>query len=166
MVKYVYRKCYDSKWLELAEDEYGQNEGGTSNLGVLLRRPDGVYTADPMFLNPDLVKAVEKLAVPVAFTMSSDIVQTLLSTVTPFQTEISLDPRGFVLPIVNSVKDIAFSRSSITKEAYVCLCRNERYVLVWSDSVQGVLAHGADVETRLLGLVRTCLHGFDHLVHD
>lgn len=153
MVKYLYRKCYESKWLEPTDEDFGPNDGGSSNLGVLLRRPDGVYTADPMFLNADLVKSVEKLGIPVAFTMSSDIVQTLLSSVTPFQTELSLDPRGFVLPIINSVKDIAIGRASVTKEAYICLCRQERYVLVWSDSVQGVLAHGADVETRLLGLV-------------
>ena len=153
MVKYLYRKCYEAKWLEPTEDDFGLSDGGTSNLGVMLRRPDGVYTADPMFLNSDLIRTVEKLGVPVAFTMSSDIVQTLLSTVTPFQTEICLDPRGFVLPIVNSVKDLVSPKSTVTKEAYICLCRNERYVLVWSDSVAGVLGHGADVETRLLGLV-------------
>lgn len=153
MVKYLYRKCYESRWLEPTEDDFGLSDGGPSNLGVLLRRPDGVYTADPMFLNADLVRIVEKLGVPVAFTMSSDIVHTLLAAVTPFQTELCLDPRGFVLPIVNSVKDLASPKCSVTKEAYICLCRNEKYVLVWSDSVQGVLAHGADVETRLLGLV-------------
>jgi hypothetical protein len=154
MVKYLYRKCYESKWLEPTDDDFGLSDGGASNLGVLLRRPDGAYTADPMFLNGELVKAVERLGVPVAFTMSSDIVQTLLSTVTPFQTEICLDPRGFVLPIVNSIRDLISGKSSVNREAYICLCRSEKYVLVWSDSVQGVLAHGADVETRLLGLVR------------
>jgi hypothetical protein len=153
MVKYLYRKCYESKWLEPTEDDFGLSDGGASNLGVVLRRSDGMFTADPLFLNSELVKAVERLGVPVAFTMSSDIVQTLLSSVTPFQTEISLDPRGFVLPIVNSVKELASPKSSVTKEAYICLCRSEKYVLVWSDSVQGVLAHGSDVETRLLGLV-------------
>jgi hypothetical protein len=162
MVKYLYRKCYESKWLEPTEDDFGLSDGGASNLGVLLRRPDGMYTADPLFLNSELVKAVERLAVPVAFTMSSDIVQTLLSSVTPFQTEISLDPRGFVLPIVNSVKELASPKSSVTKEAYICLCRSEKYVLVWSDSVQGVLAHGSDVETRLLGLVSACFPSMSH----
>lgn len=154
MVKYLYRKCFESKWLEPTEDDFGLTDSGSSNLGVMLRRPDGVYTADPMFLNVELVRAVERLGVSVAFTMSSDIVQTLLASVTPFQTELSLDPRGFVLPIVNSVKELASGKSTVTKEAYICLCRQEKYVLVWSDSVPGVLAHGTDVETRLLGLVR------------
>lgn len=153
MVRFLYRRCQQAKWLEPPEDEYGIIDGGTSNLGVLLRRKDGVYTGEPMFLNEDLVRAAERLSLPVAFTMSSEITQALLNQITPFQTEVSLDPRGFVLPIVNSVKDLATGRSNVTREAYVCLCRNERMVFVWGDSVQGILPHATDVETKLLGLV-------------
>lgn len=153
MVKFLYRKCTQAKWLEPAEDEFGVIDGGASNLGVMLRRSDGLYTAEPMFLNQDLVSAVEKLGVAVAFTMCSEITNALLQQITPFQTEFSLDPRGFVLPIVNSVKDIVTGKSVVTKEAYVCLCRQERFVLVWGDTVPGILAHGSDIETRLLGLV-------------
>lgn len=103
--------------------------------------------------NPDIVGAVERLNAAVAFTMSSEITHALLQQVTPFQTELSLDPRGFVLPIVNSVKDIATGKSPIGHDAYLCLCKQERVVLVWGDTVPGILAHGTDVETRLLGLV-------------
>ncbi|KAF2738394.1 hypothetical protein EJ04DRAFT_486221 [Polyplosphaeria fusca] len=153
MVKFLYRRCSQAKWLEPPEDEYGIIDGGAVNLGVLLRRNDGIFTAEPLFLNPDLVNAVEKLGAAVAFTMSSEITQGLLQQVTPFQTELSLDPRGFVLPVVNSVKDIASPRSNVTRDSYVCLCRQERMVLVWGDTVPGILAHGTDVETRLLSLV-------------
>jgi hypothetical protein len=58
-----------------------------------------------------------------------------------------------MIPIVNSVKDLGSSKSPVTKEAYVCLCRNDKYALVWGNSAQGILAHGSDVETKLLGLV-------------
>lgn len=153
MVKFLHRRCLQAKWLEPPEDEYGVVDGGATNLGVLLRRPDGIYTAEPLFLNPDLVSAVEKLNVTVAFTMSSEITFALLQQVTPFQTELSLDPRGFVLPVANSVKDIVSGKSSVTRDNYVCLCRQERMVLVWGDTVPGILAHGTDIETRLLGLV-------------
>ncbi|KAF2815203.1 uncharacterized protein BDZ99DRAFT_485622 [Mytilinidion resinicola] len=153
MVRFLHRRCQQSKWLEPAQDEFGVIENESSNLGVLLRRPDGLYTAEPMFLNQDIAVAVEKLGVTVAFTMSSEITQALLQQVTPFQTELSLDPRGFVLPIVNSIKDIATGKAVITREAYVVLCRQERIVLVWGDTVPGILAHGTDIETRLLGLV-------------
>ncbi|KAF9735188.1 hypothetical protein PMIN06_010798 [Paraphaeosphaeria minitans] len=153
MVKFLYRRASQAKWLEPSEDEYGIVDGGASNLGVVLRRSDGIYTGEPLFLNPGLVRAVERLGVAVAFTMSSEITHALIQQVTPFQTEFSLDPRGFVLPIVNSVQDIATARSAISRDAYVCLCRHERMVLVWGDTVPGILAHGTDVETRLLGLV-------------
>ena len=153
MVKFLHRRCSQAKWLEPPEDEYGIIDGGVASLGVLLKRHDGIYTAEPMFLNQDVVRAVEKLDVAVAFTMSSEISNSLLQQITPFQTEISLDPRGFVLPIVNSVKDIATGKASVSPTAYVCLCKQERMVLVWGDSVPGILAHGTDVETKLLGLV-------------
>jgi hypothetical protein len=153
MVKFLHRRCSQAKWLEPPEDEYGVIDGGAANLGVLLRRSDGIYTAEPLFLNHDLVGAVERLGVAVAFTMSSEITHALLQQITPFQTELSLDPRGFVLPIVNSVRDIVTEKSLITRDAYVCLCRQEQMVLVWGDTVPGILAHGTDVETKLLGLV-------------
>lgn len=153
MVKFLYRRCSQAKWLEPLEDEYGVIDGGAATLGVLLRRADGIYTAEPLFLNQDLVGAVERLGVAVAFTMSSEITHALLQQVTPFQAELSLDPRGFVLPIVNSVRDIATEKSPISRDSYVCLCRQEQMVLVWGDTVPGILAHGTDVETKLLGLV-------------
>jgi len=153
MVKFLYRRCSQAKWLDPLEDEYGVVDGGAASLGVLLRRPDGIYTAEPLFLNPDLVNAVEKLNVTVAFTMSSEITHALIQQVTPFQTELALDPRGFVLPIANSVKDITTGKASVSREAYVCLFRQERMVLVWGDTVPGILAHGTDIETRLLSLV-------------
>jgi hypothetical protein len=105
---------------------------------VLLRRSDGIYTGEPLFLNPDLVRAVERLGVAVAFTMSSEITNALLQQLTPFQTEISLDPRGFVLPIANSVLDIATGKCPVSRDAYVCLCRQERMVLIWGDTVPGI----------------------------
>ncbi|KAF1811332.1 hypothetical protein P152DRAFT_515290 [Eremomyces bilateralis CBS 781.70] len=153
MVKYLHRKVGNSKWLEPPEGEYGVIDGGASNLGVLLRRPDGIYTAEPMFMNPDIVKAVERLGVTAAFTMSSEITQALLNQTTPFQTEIPLDPRGVALPIVDSVKSIATGKCTVTRDAYICLCRAEKFVLVWGDTAQGILAHGTDVENRLLGIV-------------
>ncbi|PVH95875.1 hypothetical protein DM02DRAFT_570462 [Periconia macrospinosa] len=153
MVKFLHRRCSQAKWLEPPEDEYGVVDEGVVNLGVLIRRPDGIFTAEPLFLNPELVSAVERLNAAVAFTMSSEITHALLQQITPFQTELSLDPRGFALPIANSVRDIATAKSTIGHDSYVCLCKQERIVLVWGDTVPGILAHGTDVETRLLGLV-------------
>ena len=153
MVKYLHRRCHQSKWLESPEDDYGSTDSATPNIGVILKRPDGLYSTEPQSLQQDVVKSVERLGVPVAFTMSSEITQALLQQITPFQTELRLDSRGYVLPIVGSVRDIGSPKSAVTREAYMCLCRNERFVLVWGDSVQSILAHASEVETGLVGLV-------------
>ncbi|KAF2752330.1 hypothetical protein M011DRAFT_415679 [Sporormia fimetaria CBS 119925] len=154
MARFLYRRCSQAKWLEPPlEDQYGAMEEDGNNLGVVLRRSDGIYTAEPLLLNPDIVAAVEILQAAVAFTMSSEIAHALLQQIAPLQTQIPLDAQGAVLPIVNSVADIAMGRVSVPRTTYVCLCRQERMVLCWSDTVPGILAHGADIETRILGLV-------------
>ncbi|KAH7126787.1 glycosyl transferase family group 2-domain-containing protein [Dendryphion nanum] len=149
MVKFLHKRCSQAKWLDQPQGDFGYDE---TNLGVLLRKPDNLYTTEPPNLNQDLTVAVEKLNPTVAFTMSSDITQALLQQLTPLQTELALDPRGFILPIVNSLKDIIFDKRPL-RDSYVCLCRSEQLVLLWGDSIQSILAHGTDIETRLLGLV-------------
>jgi hypothetical protein len=79
----------------------------------------------------------------------------LFQQITPLQTEVLLDPLGTALPIVNSVNDICTGKSLVSQDAFMCACREERLVLVWGDSPQGLVAHGDDVETKLVGLVRT-----------
>lgn len=156
MAKYLYRKCLASKWLEPTEGEAGSTLESASNLGVVMRKADGTYVSDPVLVNPEVVQAVERMGLTVAITMSSEITASLIQSLTPFQTEISLDddPHGFALPIVPSVRDLGTARcANVTKEAYMVCCRAEKFVLIWSDFAQGILAHGADVETRLLSIV-------------
>jgi hypothetical protein len=155
-VKFLAKKCQQAKWLEPPEDDFGIDES-QGNLGVMLRRPDGIYTADPLFLNPDIAKAVERLGAAVAFTMSSEIVWSLFDKITPFQKEVLLDRSGTVLPLARTVRDIGTPRCTATKDSYVCFCREERFLLIWGSSTQSILAHGNDVETTLLSLVRIML---------
>ncbi|KAF2088052.1 hypothetical protein K490DRAFT_65333 [Saccharata proteae CBS 121410] len=154
-VKYLHKKCLQHKWLEPPEDEYGMIEDSDFNhLGVLLRRPDGVYTAEPMFLNQNVVRAAEKLGVMVAFTMSSSIVGNVLQQLSPLQKALQLDPHGhFEMPIVQTLTDMASATSGVKKESYMCLCRSENIVLVWGDTVPGIIAHGSDIEARMFGTV-------------
>ena len=88
-----------------------------------------------------------------AFTMSSELTEALFEQITPLQTEVSLDPYGAVLPVTNSVNDLFTLRSPVSPDAFMCACKRERYVLVWGNSAQGLVAHGSEVETRLVGLV-------------
>ncbi|KAK0664079.1 hypothetical protein DIS24_g683 [Lasiodiplodia hormozganensis] len=86
--------------------------------------------------------------------MSSDIVGQILHQTPSLQTEISLDSRrAAVLPIIDSIKDIGSGRVTVNRDSCMCLCRNERFLLLWSSSVHGIVTHGTDIEARLFGLV-------------
>jgi hypothetical protein len=163
MVKYLHKRCIQHKWLEPPSEEPNLNSvSGTSGLGVMLRRPMGSYASEPLNISPELLRAAERLGAPVAFTMSSGITEALFQQITPLQTEVPLDPFGAILPIANSISDICTGKSSVSQNAFMCACRRERLVLVWGDSAQGLVAHGSDVENKLVGLVRIPVRlGFD-----
>lgn len=87
--------------------------------------------------------------------MSSEITSALLDQIGPFQTELNVAPRGVKINIVQSLRHLASGKSVVTKKSYVCVLREERMVLVWNDSVEGILIHGADIEGILVGIVST-----------
>jgi hypothetical protein len=95
--------------------------------------------------------------------MSCEVTEALFQQIAPLQTEVPLDPFGAVLPIAKSISDICTGKSSVSQDAFMCACRRERLVLVWGDSPQGLVAHGSDVEAKLVGFVRRpvslCLDG-------
>lgn len=145
-----------SQWLAPPEDEDGVPIQGSSNnnLGVVLQRDDGGYAAHPAYLNENVVKACLSLDVPAAFTMSSEVTQALLRQIQPNQTQFGDQRTGIVLPIINSIEDLGSGKVNIPKDNFICLCRQEQFVLVWGDTVEGILAQGADIETWLVGIVR------------
>ena len=85
--------------------------------------------------------------------MSSEIVSSLLIQITPLQTELSMDRGNFILPIARSIKEVGTAKSPVQKESWLCLCKEEKCILIWSDSVNSLLVHGNDVESKLIGLV-------------
>jgi hypothetical protein len=99
------------------------------------------------------VKATLDLNVPIAFSMSSEVTAALLSQILPEQTQLG-DPRtGIMLPIIESVEQIASGEAPVTRDQFICLCKHEQFVLVWGDTVENIVTQGADIETWLVGLV-------------
>lgn len=83
--------------------------------------------------------------------MSSDIVLALLDQdIDPFVNEIELDSSGTILPVVETVRDLGTERSSATKSHCAALCKEERYIFVWNDSVKDIEATATDLENILL----------------
>ena len=136
------------------EDEMGNQILSLSvDRGVILQREDGSYVTHPPQLNDNIVEAVLRLDVPIAFTMSSEITHTLLRQVNPGQTQYG-DPRsGITLPVIESVESLANGNVNVPRDGFICLCRREQFVLVWGSTVESILAQGNDIETWLVGLV-------------
>ena len=135
----LYKQVSANQWLEPAEDKDGASIPALSAYrGVVLQREDGNYVAHPSNLHTDIIKAVLRLDVPVGFTMSSETTATLLRQVDPSQTRLG-DPRsGITLPVIDSIETLAYGRTSVPKDTFVCLCRREQFVLVWGDTVRSL----------------------------
>jgi hypothetical protein len=152
VVKYLHRRCASAKWLQPVEDEDGiVNE--SSWIGVAVRLPDGKYTTQPTNVDHNFFTALQLLNCKCAFTMSSEITAALIDQISPFQTEIHMHPRGIKINIVQSLGELASGGTNVSKKSYMCILREEKVVLVWNDSVEGILTHGTDVEGILVGIV-------------
>jgi hypothetical protein len=121
--------------------------------GVAVRLPDGNYTTEPQNMDRDFYRVLQSFNCKAAFTMSSEITAALIDQISPFQTELQIQPRGLKIQIVQSLAELASGTTAVTKKSYMCILREERVVLLWNDSVEGILTHGTDVEGILVGIV-------------
>ena len=81
--------------------------------------------------------------------MSSEITESLFAQITPFQTDLQIGPR-IRIPVVQSLDSIIQGYVELNEKAFVCLLRDERIAMLWSDSVEGIISHAADVEDKLM----------------
>ena len=133
----LYKKVLAQQWLESAQDEDANSITSLKPYrGVVLQRADGGYVAHPPNLHEDVVKAVLRLNVPVAFTMSSETTAALIRQTDPNQALIG-NPRSGnpVLPIIDSVESLAGGLRQVARDNFICLCWKEQFVLVWGDNV-------------------------------
>ena len=126
----------------------------TSVQGVLLRTSRGVYVTQPSNLCQNLIAAVQRLNVEVAFTMSTELTNLIFSTMTPNQTEFILPHDSTQYQILDSFEDMAKASSNKLKRfQYTCFVRKEKVVLLWHDDVESILSHGDKVERQLLTVI-------------
>ena len=151
IVKYLHRRCAAAKWLQPIEDDDGMISQTWT--GVAVRLPDGNYTTEPQNMDRDFYRVLQSFNCKAAVTMSSEITSALLDQIGPFQTELQVAQRGMKIQIVQSLAELASGTTVVTKKSYMCILREERVVLLWNDSVEGILTHGTDVEGILVGIV-------------
>ena len=144
MVHYLYGKMAVQGWLTAPKSE---------NHAVLLRQSRGVYVSEPEIVSPLLVKAIEKLNVEVAFTMSTKTTAAIFQSLRPEQNEIVM-PDGSQYQIVDSMDEMAkWASLKIRKFQYACLLRKEKIIIVWHDDVSEILIHAEELERIFLGMV-------------
>ena len=157
MARYLYKKVRQLNWLDLGENAQ------LSDLGVVLRRTDGGYSCEPRHVYPPLVSLADAMQLNVAFTMASQITDSLIASLPPLQRELRADSVGLVIPVVANLEEALQNLDLVRRDAYVCVCRQENFVLLWSDSVQSLLAHATHIETVLISLVsRNVGRAVDH----
>lgn len=132
----LHKQVDTHQWLDPAVDDSG-NPITSLNLyrGVVLRSDDGSPVPYPATLSAAVMRAVVRIDVPVALTMSSEITAQLLRQLNPKQTELVDRDTGIKLPIIDSVHNLASGTATVAKDSFICLCRKERMVLIWGDTV-------------------------------
>ncbi|KAL1955710.1 hypothetical protein VTO42DRAFT_8182 [Malbranchea cinnamomea] len=147
IIKYLHARLTANRWYSVPDDPTIQYHG------LLLRKGRGIYISEPEQVHPLLLAAVQKINVPVAFTISTETTKIIFSLLQPMQTELVL-PSGFQVQVVDSLANIACSPSSFVKKfQYAALVREERILLVWHDELDKILVHAEDVEGKLLAFI-------------
>lgn len=146
MAKYLYSRVSVQLWMSQTDIRYPgltphSYSNGTSPNGVLLRQQRGIYVAAPLNINHDLLAAVQKINVEVAFTMATDTTKLVLAPLPPHQTELVLHD-GSQLQVVDSLEEISRGATSkIKKFQYAYVVRRENLLLIWHDDISVIFKH-------------------------
>ncbi|POR37042.1 Uncharacterized protein TPAR_02762 [Tolypocladium paradoxum] len=145
MVSYLYNRVIASGWVPPESVRTPDD-----CLGVLLRRARGNYVTAPDPVHHVLLGAVVRLNLAVAVTMRPQMLDGILRSLAPGQTELKFKD-GSQVQIIDSLT-LAHS-ASVKKFQYACVCRQERLVLVWHDDLQHIVPVATQMEEKLLSLV-------------
>ena len=151
MVRYMYKQCESSGWLNRHDCS------DPSTVGVMIKLPHDQHSIHPPTLHSMIIEAVNSVDAAIAFTMASEITATLFRQMSPYQTEILVEPQGIRIPIVESLDNIIQLANTNQIRGSACIVRSERVILVWSNSIENILPHGAELEKLLLETVSLVL---------
>ena len=149
MISYLYKKIVASGWAPADPDP-------ADYMGVLVRKQRGTYITMPTPINDSLLDAAVKLNIIAALTMRPEMLDGILASLMPGQTELRFHD-GSQLQILDSI--MLVDQSTIKKFQYACVCREERLILVWHDDLTSLIPQAAKIEERLLSLVSCMLVG-------
>jgi hypothetical protein len=100
-----------------------------------------------------VIETINSIECGIALTLISEITATFFRQMSPFQAEISVQRQNIRIPIVESLEDVIYLATTKRLSGSVCIVRKEKIVLVWTESVESILPHAAEVERLLLETV-------------
>jgi hypothetical protein len=77
----------------------------------------------------------------------------VFTQISPYQTELVIQPRGTRIPVVDSLQSIP-ARSFEIRQSLACLVKQENIVLLLANTVESALPYGSNVEHMLMESVR------------
>lgn len=152
----MHKQCESSGWLNRHECP------DPSLVGVMIKLAYDNHSIHPPTLHPTIIETINSIDAAIAFTMVSEITAILFRQMSPYQSEILIQPQGIRIPIVESFADVIQLARTDQMRGFSCIIRSERMILVWSNSVENILPHGAELEKLLLETVRT-LYGCESI---
>lgn len=147
MVHYLHKQCEHAGWLNR------QNSSDPSAIGVMIKVGKDELARHPPTLNPTVIAAFESIDASTAFTMSSDITASLFRQLSPYQRDIVIQPHGFLIPIVQSMQQVIDLANANLLMGNACVIKDDKVILIWTDSVENLLPHGAELEKLLVETV-------------
>jgi hypothetical protein len=152
MAQFLCRRFQEQGWLQ--QDQKADNP---VPLGIVMRvqqEDTTTFIVEPQTMDEDLRTICGRLNLAVVFTMSSDITSLLFTRISRGESEITLAPNNITVPVVDSLRDLAEDGAGVRRRDFCCFVRQQRVVLVWSNSADEVMLQGADVESKLMSSVR------------
>ncbi|KID95242.1 hypothetical protein MAJ_08816, partial [Metarhizium majus ARSEF 297] len=144
MVTYIHNRAVASGWIP-PESVRSQEDCS----GVLLRRSRGNYIVSQT-LNPILLGAVIRLNLHVAITMRPQMLQGILASLLPGQSDLKFKD-GSQIQVLDSLAHA--QPATVKKFQYACVFRQERLILVWHDDLVHIVPQATHIEEKLLAWV-------------
>lgn len=108
---------------------------------------DGLLYHEPAKIDTVLAELVSALRLPAAVSISSDAINELISHFSPFQQDFILGVDGPNVPVIRSIHSVLNGEVQLSREAYVCVFRQERLMLLWSEPTS-LINHANDILER------------------
>lgn len=83
--------------------------------------------------------------------MRSEITTSVIRTLQPQQSYVSIPHTGIRFPVISTLRDVELN---LANAAQCCIIREEMMILIWLDNPGEILQIGAEIEKDLLSLVR------------